>query len=107
MRHVLHAVLAQRGPACTVPVEGFSGQDGTCRVIFHDPLEIPWTQLISRSRKLCWDYFEPIISSPSTALDVAWQTLAFQAQNASGNYRFMRVRRQNLINCWPGRRSGI
>lgn len=84
----LHAVLAQRGPACLVPVEGFSERDGTCRVIFHDPLEIPLDATHQQIAQLCWDYFEPIIRAHPQRWMWAYKHWRFKPQNASGNYPF-------------------
>jgi Kdo2-lipid IVA lauroyltransferase/acyltransferase len=57
----LHAVLAQRGPARLVPVEGVSLRDGTCRVVIHPPLEIARDATHQQIAQRCWDFFEPTI----------------------------------------------
>ena len=57
----LHAVLALRGGARLVPLEGRSLPDGTCRVVLHPPIEIPQGANYRQVAQLCWDFFEPVI----------------------------------------------
>lgn len=57
----LHAVLAQRGGARLVPLEGRSQPDGTCRVIVHEPLDVPPRMNDRELSQMCWDFFARII----------------------------------------------
>lgn len=85
---LMHAVLAQRGPARLVPVEGISEQDGTCRVIFHDPLEIPPEATHREIAQKCWDFFAPIIVANPQRWMWAYRHWRFKPQSAIGNYPF-------------------
>ena len=58
---LLHAVLALRGGARLVPLEGRSQPDGTCHVVLHPPLEIPPDATYQQVAQQCWDFFEPVI----------------------------------------------
>jgi len=57
----LHAVLALRGGARLVPLEGRSQPDGTCQVVLHPPIEIPPDATYRQVAQKCWDFFEPVI----------------------------------------------
>lgn len=57
----MHAVMAQRGGARLVPLEGRSQPDGSCRVIVHEPLEFPPDLSFQQLTQYCWDYFAPSI----------------------------------------------
>ena len=57
----LHAVLALRGGARLVPLEGRSQPDGTCLVVLHPPIEIPPNATYQQVAQQCWDFFEPVI----------------------------------------------
>lgn len=57
----LHAVLALRGGAHLVPLEGRSQPDGTCKVILHPPIEIPEGATYREVAQKCWDFFDPVI----------------------------------------------
>ena len=57
----LHAVLALRGGAHLVPLEGRSQPDGTCLVVLHPEIEIPPDATYRQITQKCWDFFEPVI----------------------------------------------
>jgi len=81
----LHAVLAERGPARLVPVESLSQSDGTCRVIFHPPLEVAAGASRQQIAQQCWDFFEPTIrANPQHWLWFYkhWRYLPSQAQRS-------------------------
>jgi KDO2-lipid IV(A) lauroyltransferase len=63
----MQSVLAQRGPAKLVPVEGISLPDGTCRVVFHPPLTIAPDATPQQIAQQCWDFFEPTIRTTPAA----------------------------------------
>ena len=85
---LLHAVLAQRGPARMVPVEGCSEPDGTCRVIFHEPLEFPPDAPHQQIAQGCWDFFEPVIRANPHRWLWAYKHWRFKPQAASRHYPF-------------------
>ena len=58
---LLQAVLVQRGGARLVPVEGRSEPDGTCRVVFHEPLSLSPDASLQQIAQACWNFFEPAI----------------------------------------------
>lgn len=58
---LLHAVLVQRGSARLVPVEGRSEPDGSCRVIYHEPLTLAPDASLQQIAQACWDSFEPAL----------------------------------------------
>ena len=59
----LHGILAQRGRARLVPVEGQSLPDGRCRVIIHPPLNISPAATYQQIAQQCWDFFVPTINA--------------------------------------------
>ncbi len=66
---ILHAVLAQRGRATLVPIEGRSEPNGRCRVIVHEPLDIAPEATLQQIAQQCWNFFEPRIrQAPETWL---------------------------------------
>lgn len=83
----LHAVLVQRGPAKLVPVAGISLPDGSCRVIFHEPLKLPADASLQQITQTCWDFFEPAIRA--------------QPANWMWNYRHWRYKPKNAAREYP------
>jgi len=59
----LHAVLAVRGGAKLVPVEGRSQRDGTCIIAIHPPIKVPPDASFRQVAQLCWDFYEPKIEA--------------------------------------------
>jgi len=54
----LHAVLAQRGGARMVPVDGIPLPDGRCRVVINPALSIPPDASTQEIAQACWDFYE-------------------------------------------------
>ena len=54
----MHAILAQRGGARMVPVDGIPLPDGRCRIVFNPSLPIPPDATTQEIVQSCWDYFE-------------------------------------------------
>ena len=84
----LHTVLAQRGGARLVPLEGRSQPDGSCRVIFHEPLEVPPGLTRREFTQFCWNYFEPIIRERPHQWMWAYRHWRFKPRNAAQRYPF-------------------
>ena len=84
----LHAVLAQRGGARLVPLEGRSQPDGSCRVIFHEPLEVPQGLNRRQFTQFCWNYFAPIIRDQPQHWMWAYRHWRFKPQAAVSPYPF-------------------
>lgn len=82
----LHSVLAQRGPARLIPVEGISLPDGTCRVVFHPPLEISPEADVQQIAQRCWDFFEPTIRANPHDWLWAYRHWRYKPGNAVRNY---------------------
>lgn len=84
----LHAVLAQRGPARLVPTEGISLPDGTCRVVFHPPLEVFPEATLQQIAQQCWDFFEPTIRAKPEDWLWAYKHWRFQPSQTTRAYPF-------------------
>jgi lauroyl/myristoyl acyltransferase len=82
----LHAVLALRGPARLVPVEGRSRPDGTCLVRIHAPLEIPAGATYAQVTQLCWDFFEARIRAHPEEWLWAYRHWRYKPQQATRSY---------------------
>jgi len=54
----MHAVLAQRGGARMVPVDGIPLPDGRCRIVIHPALPIPPDATVQEIAQACWDFYE-------------------------------------------------
>lgn len=88
----LHSVLVQRGPARLVPVEGVSLPDGTCRVVFHPPLEIAPDASVQQIAQRCWDFFEPTIRANPHDWLWAYRHWRYQPDNAARPYPYYATR---------------
>ena len=84
----LHSVLAQRGPAKLVPTEGISLPDGTCRVVFHPPLEIAPDATVQQIAQQCWDFFEPTIRAKPQDWLWAYRHWRYKPSNTSQRYPY-------------------
>ena len=84
---LLHAVLVQRGAARLVPVEGRSEPDGSCRVIYHEPLTLAPDASLQQIAQACWDFFEP--------------TLRARPQDWMWNYRHWRYKPTGATRDYP------
>ena len=84
----LHSVLAQRGPAKLVPTEGISLPDGTCRVVFHPPLEIAPDATVQQIAQQCWDFFEPTIRANPQDWLWAYRHWRYKPNNATQSYPY-------------------
>jgi KDO2-lipid IV(A) lauroyltransferase len=82
----LHAVLALRGPARLVPVEGRSLPDGTCQVRFHAPLQIPADATYAQVAQLCWDFYEARIRAQPEEWLWAYRHWRYKPENATRPY---------------------
>jgi lauroyl/myristoyl acyltransferase len=82
----LHAMLALRGPARLVPVEGRSLPDGTCHVRIHVPLEIPVGATYTQVAQLCWDFFEARIRARPEEWLWAYRHWRYKPQQATRPY---------------------
>jgi KDO2-lipid IV(A) lauroyltransferase len=82
----LHAVLAQRGRARLVPVEGIPLRDGTCRVVIHPPLVISSEATYQQIAQQCWDFFEPTIRAQPEYWLWAYRHWRFKPEGASCEY---------------------
>jgi lauroyl/myristoyl acyltransferase len=85
---ILHSVLAQRGRAELIPVEGLSLPDGTCRVKFHPPLPIPAAASVQQIAQRCWDFFEPTIRKHPEHWLWAYKHWRFKPATAASQYPF-------------------
>lgn len=85
---LLHAVLVQRGPAKLVPVEGRSAPDGTCRVIFHEPLVLPSDASLQQITQACWDFFEPAIRAQPEDWMWTYRHWRYKPSQATRDYPF-------------------
>jgi len=84
----LHAVLALRGGARLVPLEGRSLPDGTCRVILHPPIEIPPDATYRQVTQQCWDFFEPVIRDNPRHWMWAYKHWRYKPANTKQAYPF-------------------
>jgi lauroyl/myristoyl acyltransferase len=84
----LHAVLAQRGGARLVPIEGRSQADGTCHVICHEPLELCPGINHQDFTQFCWDYFAPIIRNDPHHWMWAYRHWRFKPPGDACHYPF-------------------
>ena len=82
----MQSVLAQRGPAKLVPVEGISLPDGTCRVVFHPPLEIASGATHQEIAQQCWNFFEPTIRANPRGWLWAYRHWRYKPTNAVRPY---------------------
>jgi KDO2-lipid IV(A) lauroyltransferase len=82
----LHAVLAQRGRARLVPVEGFPLRDGTCRIVLHPPLVIAPEATYQQIAQQCWDFFEPTIRAQPEYWLWAYKHWRFKPEGAKCEY---------------------
>jgi len=82
----MQSVLAQRGPAKLVPVEGISQPDGTCRVVFHPPLEIASGATHQEIAQQCWNYFEPTIRADPRGWLWAYRHWRYKPKNTAHAY---------------------
>lgn len=84
----LHAILAQRGGAHLIPVEGCPERDGTCRVVVHPPIAIPPGASLRQITQACWDFFEPIVRENPERWMWAYKHWRYQPRNAARPYPF-------------------
>ena len=84
----LHAVLAERGPARLVPLVSLSQPDGTCRVVCHEPLEIPPGANHQQVAQLCWNYFEPAVRKNPHQWLWAYKHWRFKPRDTARKYPF-------------------
>ena len=84
----LHAVLALRGGARLVPLEGRSQPDGTCHVVLHPPLEFPPGANYRQVAQRCWDFFEPVIRENPHHWMWAYKHWRYKPKNATRDYPF-------------------
>ena len=84
----LHAVLAERGPARLVPLVSLSQPDGTCRVVCHEPLEIPAGATHQQVAQLCWNYFEPAVRNNPHQWLWAYKHWRFKPRDTARKYPF-------------------
>ncbi|MEI7957944.1 MAG: hypothetical protein WCI40_02455 [Verrucomicrobiota bacterium] len=54
----MHAVLAQRGGASMVPVDGIPLPDGRCRIVINPALTLPPDANPREIAQACWDFYE-------------------------------------------------
>jgi len=84
----LHAILVQRGPARLVPAEGRSLPDGTCQVVFHEPLVIAPDATFQQIAQQCWNYFEPTIRAHPEEWLWAYRHWRYKPAQAPREYPF-------------------
>ena len=84
----LHAVLALRGGARLIPLEGRSQPDGTCHVVLHPPLEIPPDATYRQVAQQCWDFFEPVIRDNPYHWMWAYKHWRYKPAGTKQNYPF-------------------
>lgn len=84
----LHSILAQRGRAKLVPTEGISLPDGTCRVVFHQPLTIAPDASPQQIAQQCWDFFEPTIRTTPQNWLWTYRHWRYKPNNTSQRYPF-------------------
>jgi lauroyl/myristoyl acyltransferase len=87
----LHSVLVQRGPARLVPAEGRSLPDGTCEVVFHQPLEIPAEATLQQIAQQCWNFFEPTIRARPHEWLWAYRHWRYKPQQPARPYPYYAV----------------
>ncbi|MCX6967542.1 MAG: hypothetical protein NTZ46_07135 [Verrucomicrobia bacterium] len=54
----MHAILAQRGGARMVPVDGIPLPDGRCRIVIHPALTLAPDATPQEIAQACWDFYE-------------------------------------------------
>lgn len=84
----LHSVLVQRGPARVIPTEAVSLADGTCRVVFHEPLTITPDANFQQIAQQCWDFFEPTVRARPQEWLWAYRHWRYKPQRADREYPF-------------------
>lgn len=84
----LHAVLAERGPARLVPLVSLSQPDGTCRVVCHEPLELPPGATHQQVAQFCWNYFEPAVRNNPQQWLWAYKHWRFKPRAGGERYPF-------------------
>ena len=84
----LHSVLALRGGAHLVPLEGRSQPDGTCHVVVHPPIEIPPNATYRQVAQQCWDFFEPVIRDHPHEWMWSYKHWRYQPAHTDRSYPF-------------------
>lgn len=84
----LHAMLAQRGGALLVPVEGLSLPNGSCRVTVHPPLKISPEASYKEVAQQCWNFFEPTIRANPSHWLWAYKHWRFKPAKTTREYPF-------------------
>ena len=85
----LHAVLAQRGGARMVPVDGIPLPDGRCRIVIHPALTLPPDATLQEIAQACWDFYEPRIRERPELYLWAYKHWRYRPRAAApGDYPF-------------------
>ena len=81
--NILHAILAQRGGACLLPIHGEPLPDGRVRVVIDPPLEVPEGASVREIAQICWDRFEPRIRERPELWMWAYKHWRYRPKNAA------------------------
>ena len=85
----MHAVLAQRGGACMVPVDGIPLPDGRCRIVINPALPIPPEATLQEIAQACWDFYESRIRERPDLYMWAYKHWRYRPRDAApGDYPF-------------------
>jgi len=85
----MHAALALHTGAKIIPCEGKDMDDGTYRMIFHEPLDFPATATAAEVAQLCWDVLEPGIRARPEQWLWSYKHWRFRPSgDAGGRYPF-------------------
>lgn len=84
----LHAILALRGGAQLIPIDTRLNEDGSCRIVFHPPLEIPAGSSAVEVTQRCWDFFEKLIAAEPEGWMWAYKHWRYQPKRTDKKYPF-------------------
>jgi len=79
----MHAVLAQRGGARMVPVDGIPLPDGRCRIVINPALPIPPDATLPEIAQACWDFYETRIRERPELYLWAYKHWRFRPRDAA------------------------
>lgn len=80
----MHAALALHTGAKIIPCEGEAMNDGTYRLIFHEPLDYPADATAAEIAQLCWDVLEPSIRTHPEQWLWSYKHWRFQPADKTG-----------------------
>ena len=84
----MHAELSRRTGLPIYPLEAIPADDGTCRVIVHDPVAFPAETPPQVITQACWNVFEPIIRARPEHWMWAYKHFRYKPAGATRPYPF-------------------